>query len=222
MAKTELVEVGFSYAGMDKEAEAKLRYCAKQLQGLKKALAGNVLSIGETIAIAHEQFANRGTGSFLKWVEFEGGFSKSSAYNYMAAFKVFGDVPTVGRIEDGAMYALAQNGTPEKALKEVLKLADKGVNVTQKQAKGIIKKHADSQSERSGGGGGKPQPTTPQPPEPEPTKEEKLKLELKKARSYAEGLIRAIDDVNRIKRNTVLQPQLLKLCGQILEGLQRW
>ncbi len=56
----------------------------------------------------------------------------------------------------------------------------------------------------------------------EPTKEELLKLELKKTRSYAGILVRAIDDVNRIKRNTVIHPQLLDLCSQILEGLERW
>lgn len=149
MAKTELIVAGFSYEGMDKETEGKLRYCARELQKLKDALAGNVLRIGEHITTAHAQFAKQGTGSFLKWVEFEAGFSKSSAYNYMAAYKVFGDVPTVGRIEDTALYVLAHDGTPEKARKEVLKLADQGVKVTQKQAKAIIKKHKEDEPDES-------------------------------------------------------------------------
>lgn len=221
MAKGELI-AGFSYKDMDKDTAAKLRYCAKQLQELKKSLAGNVLAIGETIAIAHEQFAQPKTGNFLTWVELEGGFSKSSAYNYMAAFRVFGNIPTVGRIEDSAMYALAQNDTPEKALKEVLKLADNGAKITQKQAKAIIKKHKSSSAAPSGGGGSKPKPQPVKPPPPELTKEEQLKVELKKVRSYVEGLVRALDDANRVKRNTVIHPQSLKLCGQILEGLERW
>lgn len=218
MAKQELI-VGFSYKDMDKEAVGKLQHCAKVLQGLKNALAGDVLKIGEIIAIAHEQFANQGTGNFLKWVEFEAGFSKSSAYNYMLAYKVFANVPNVGRIEDSALYVLAQNDTPEKARKEVLKLTDSGVKVTHKQAKAIIKKYAKPKVKT---GGSTPSPAPAQPPEPELTNEEKLKLELKKVRSYIEGLVRALDDANRIKRNTVIHPQSLKLCGQILEGLERW
>lgn len=54
------------------------------------------------------------------------------------------------------------------------------------------------------------------------SKEEQVKAEHKKARSYAEHLQRAIDDLNRIKRNTVVHPELIKLCGQILKGLERW
>ena len=58
--------------------------------------------------------------------------------------------------------------------------------------------------------------------EPEPSKEEQMKAEQKKARSYAEYLQRSIDDLNRIKRNTVQHPELIKLCGQILKRLARW
>jgi len=219
MAKNELI-VGFSYKDMDKETAGKLQHFAKVLQGLKNTLAGDVMKIGETITIAHDQFSKQGTGSFLRWVEFEAGFSKSSAYNYMLAYKVFGDVPNVGRIEDSAMYALAQNDIPEKARKEVLKLTDNGVKVTHKQAKAIIKKHKPPKGET--GGSSVPKPPNPKPPEPELTKEEQLKLELKKARSYIDVLVRAIDDVNRVKKNTVIHPKLLKLCGEMLEGFDRW
>lgn len=147
MSKTELI-AGFSYESMDKDVAGKLRNLANRLQGLKEKLAGHILEIGETITIAHEQFAKQKTGEFLKWVEFEAGYSKSSAYNYMSAFRVFGNVPNFGRIEDSAMYALAQNNTPENALKEALKLADKGVKITHKQAKEIIKKHTEPKDEQ--------------------------------------------------------------------------
>lgn len=219
MAKQELIVAGFSYEGMDKDTEGKLRSLARDLTKHKTAFVMNVIAIGDVLCTAHEQFANQRNGSFLRWVEFEAGFSKSSAYNYMAAFKVFGKLPIVGRIEDTALYALAHNDTPEKARKEVLKLADSGVKVTQKQAKQIIKKYSTSAAPSSSPAS---PPPTSVPPKPEPTKEELLKLEIKKARSYTEGLIRALDDVNGIKRNTVVHPQLLKLCGQILEGLGRW
>jgi hypothetical protein len=51
---------------------------------------------------------------------------------------------------------------------------------------------------------------------------EQVKHERKKARSYAEYLQRSIDDLNHIKRNATLHPELIKLCGQILEGLEKW
>ena len=220
MAKQELMDAEFSYEGMDKDDVAMLRHCEKEYNKHKNAVASGFMSLGETLLIAHERLAKRGNGWFQKWVESKLGCSKSSAYNYMAAFRVFGDCPTVGQMEDGAIYALASKETPEKALKEVLKLTANGAKITQKQAKEIIKKHTKPKSE--GGGGGTATSPAPSPPKPEPTKEELLKLELKKTRSYAEGLVRALDDCNRIKRNTVIHPQLLKLCGQILEGLERW
>ena len=225
MAKQELIEAEFSYEDIDKDDAAQLRYCEKELQKHKAIVAGSLMTIGETLTIAHDRLAKYGQGEFQKWIELKCGFSKSTAYNYMAAFKVFGDCPTVGQMEDGAMYALASKETPKSALKEVLKLTEKGAKITQSQAKAIIKKHKSTSqpsAPASSPGSSAPAPSPSPPAKPEPTKEEQLKAELKKARSYAEYLQRAIDDLNRIKRNTVIHPQLIKLCGQILEGLERW
>jgi len=222
MAKAELIVAEFTYEGMDKDDVAMLRHCEKEFNKHKNIVASGFMALGETLLIAHERLAKHGQGSFQKWVESRLGCSKSSAYNYMAAFKIFGDCPTVGQMEDGAMYALAQKDTPEKAVREVLKLTESGAKVTQKQAKAIIKKHKPTTAPSGGGGGSKPKTQPVKPPEPELTKEEQLKLELKKVRSYVEGLVRALDDANRVKRNTVIHPQSLKLCGEILEGLERW
>lgn len=143
MAKTELIEsVEFSYDLVEKDQAEKLRYCAKEFQKYRDAFAVSVMGIGATLAIAQETLANNGNGMFLKFVE-KCGFSKSSAYRILDAYRVFANVPTVGRIEDSAMYALSHKDTPEKALKEVLVLAEKGVQVTQKQAKAIIQKHKE-------------------------------------------------------------------------------
>jgi ParB-like chromosome segregation protein Spo0J len=62
----------------------------------------------------------------------------------------------------------------------------------------------------------------PKPDKPLLTKAEQFKAERKKAKSYTEYLQRSIDDLNRIKRNTVQHPELINLCGQILKGLERW
>jgi ParB-like chromosome segregation protein Spo0J len=62
----------------------------------------------------------------------------------------------------------------------------------------------------------------PKKDKPVLSKEDQIKAARKKARSYAEYLQRSIDDLNNIKRNTVVHPELIKLCGQILKGLERW
>ena len=67
----------------------------------------------------------------------------------------------------------------------------------------------------------KVKPDKPKAPKAELSKEEQIKAELKKARSYAEYLQRSIDDLNHLKRNAV-HPELIKLCGQILKGLEKW
>ena len=59
-------------------------------------------------------------------------------------------------------------------------------------------------------------------PKPDLSKDEQIKTERKKARSYAEYLQRSIDDLNRIKPNKSAHTELIKLCGQLLGGLERW
>jgi Protein of unknown function (DUF3102) len=222
MEKVELMEAAhFDYLVLDKDQQAKLRYCAGEIKKQKASVAASLMEIGQMLSIAHEQLANHNGGTFQKWVESECGFSKRTAYNYMAAFNVFGRCATVAQLEDGAMYALAQNGTPEKALKEVLKLTEKGVKITQKQAKEIIKKHKEQVEQHETGEAEEEIEEEPVNPPLPPTKEEQMKAERKKAKSYAEYLMRSIDDLNRIKRNAA-HPELIKLCGQIINGLERW
>jgi glutamate synthase domain-containing protein 3 len=140
----------------------------------------------------------------------------------MAAFNVFGNCATVAQMEDGAMYALAQKETPEKALKEVLKLAEKGEQITQKKAKEIIKKHMETKVEQDNTPStSSPVEHQPAKPQPQLTKDEQMKAERKKAKSYAEYLQRSVDDLNRIVRSP-LHPELIKLCGQIIKGLEQW
>lgn len=96
---------------------------------------------------------------------------------------------------------------------------------------GVIKK-ADAKAKKEGrkrtaadvkAVAAKVKPKAKKPPKVKPqlTKEEQIKAECKKARSYAEYLQRSIDDLNHIKRSAV-HPELIKLCGQILKGLEKW
>jgi hypothetical protein len=68
----------------------------------------------------------------------------------------------------------------------------------------------------------KVKPAKPKPEKPAKPLDEQIKAERKKARSYAEYLQRSIDDLNRIKPNKAAHSDLIKWCGQILGGLERW
>lgn len=148
----------FDYSEIDKDPKAKLIYCAGEINKQKEIVGKTIVVIGEMLSTAQEQLAQHGKGTFQNWVQSECGFSIRTAYNYLSAFRVFGDCATVAQMEDSALYALASNGTPEKAIKEALKLTGQGVKITQSKAKEIIKKH--------------------QPPkEPKPPKEPEVEFE---------------------------------------------
>ena len=104
------------------------------------------------------------------------------------------------------------------------------VNVPPKQIPEVIKK-ADAKAKSEGRKreakdvkaiAAKVKPAKPKTEKPEPSKEEQIKAERKKARSYAEYLQRSIDDLNRLKPNKAAHAELIKLCGQILGGLEKW
>lgn len=196
MAESELVEAEFSYTLLEKDNAAKLRYCAGEIQKLKVTVATSIMEIGKMLTVAQEELANYHKGLFVKWIESECGFSKSSAYNYMAAFHVFGNCATVAQLEDAAMYALVQKDVPEKALKEALKLADKGIKITQKQAKDLIKKHKELESEQE-----EDEEKIEDEPEieEEPTVEETCEADNKAIESFCRAMVKQFEqDVPRL------------------------
>ncbi len=149
--KSLLVATKFDYSALDKDTRGKLVWYAGQIckQGAAHVKAG--LEMGRMLSEARELCGEK---PFPKWVEAECGCSLSTAYNYISAFEHFGDFPTVGKIELGAMYTLS---TSPPAKKKALKLAEKGVTVTQSVAKKLV---AESKP--------KPPPDSPDDaPEPE-------------------------------------------------------
>lgn len=138
----DVTTANFDYSTIeDKDVKGKLI----NIEGrIKKRWAGVVSSIIETggdLSAARSVLADHKNGTFVRWLEDACGFSERTAYNYMNAFDRFGSFATVAKLEDTAMYALAAPSTPEKAVAEAKKLADKGVQVTAKLAKELIAKH---------------------------------------------------------------------------------
>lgn len=128
---SEIVE--FDYSLVTKDVEKQLLVCAAAIRKHCETHVASALDIGKKLSEARAMLDNE--TSFKTWVERECGFSRSTAYNYIAAHANFGGCPTVGHIEVSAMYQLAKSA---EAKKEALKLAKKGIPVTQELAKELV------------------------------------------------------------------------------------
>ncbi len=142
---------GFDYGQIeDKDVRGKLTYFAGTIK--KKKIAGTalMLEIGVDLMGAQAVMANHSNGLFVRWLESECDYSKSTAYNFISAAKVFGTfqlanswttLTICARINDTAMYLLAANNCPPPATEQALKLLKQGKSVTHKLAKQLISKY---------------------------------------------------------------------------------
>lgn len=128
----QLTKTAFDYGAMEIDTKGKLIWLAAEIKKAQSTHAQSGLAMGKMLTEARELVGEKG---FPKWAMAECGCVKQTAYNYIAAWEHFGASPTVGLIELGAMYALTKN---QAAKKKALKLADKGVTVTQAMAKKLV------------------------------------------------------------------------------------
>jgi len=135
MAK-DLIAKPFDYSLLDKDVSGKLRYHAGQLTRWRKAHAEAIIETGRGLAEVQELLADHAGGVFVAWVEAECGFSKRTAYNYIAAFDAFGGCANFAQLEPSAMYLLA--GSDEAVQKAAIKLANKGKSVSHAVAKELV------------------------------------------------------------------------------------
>lgn len=145
MTKT-IATVGFDYDGIEKDAKGKLTYLAGQIRKSTKGHVEHALEMGRHISDANDVLCKVGCeGKFAEWVRTECGFSKQTAYNYMNAYARFGDEQEhIGQFTAEAIYVLSADDVPEAAIKEVLKLADKGQRVNRETAKETLDKFRDA------------------------------------------------------------------------------
>ena len=150
------------------------------------------------------------------------GLERAQAYRLIDAAAVSANLSPIGDTfafpKTESQYREVAKAPPEKQAEVVKKAAEKAAEEnrkpTAKDYKQVVGELLYENGEPVSGG--------KEPVAPQPTKDEQAKLERKKARSYAEYLQRSIDDLNRIKRNPALHANLIKACGQILEGLEKW
>lgn len=165
--------IAFDYSGLDKDTKSKLLCLAGQIKRGKAHYVKAVIEVGAAIHEAHELLAGDGRdGRFSDWCENECGIERRTAYNYLWSFNRFGKCETVSHFSAGAMYALAAPTAPDKAVKEALRMADKGERVTKATADELLEKYTVD---------AKPKPSsetkpaankTPQAASREPDKEE--------------------------------------------------
>lgn len=123
----------FDYSLVAKDVKGKLLCHAAEIRKHGESHVKAGIELGRCLSDARALLDNE--TSFRSWVESECGFSRSSAYNYIAVYEQFGECPTVGHIELGALYQLTKS---DRAKTKALRLADKGVRVTQSMAKELV------------------------------------------------------------------------------------
>lgn len=132
--KTQLSVKTFDYSALDKDTKSKLIWFANEICKSAQSHAKAGLEMGRMLVEARELCKTK--KDFEAWVAAECRCSARSAYNYISAHVHFGSCATVAQIELGAMYALT---TSVIAKNRAIKLADKGITVTQAMAKKLVK-----------------------------------------------------------------------------------
>ncbi|MCA9130599.1 MAG: hypothetical protein KDB22_26100 [Planctomycetales bacterium] len=191
---------------------------AKQEARIERGLvdAGNAL-----LVIRDEKLYRVEHRTFEDYVKSRWGLSRSRAYQLIEASEVVDKVVNkMSKILDKSLLPANDSqlreiakAPEEKQVEIVSKVAEKAAAENRKPTAADYRQATEEVEYEDA-----PEEVVVQ----EPSRDELLKMERKKARSYAEYLQRSVDDMNRIKRNTVLHPELIKLCSQILKGLERW
>lgn len=134
----------FDYEGIDPEAKSKLIWYAGQIAAAASDHVKRAVEMGQLIYEAHELLAGVGRdGHFKPWVEKECGFSRRTAYRYMAAWSRFGKCDSLSRFSAEAVYELSPNTVPTEASDEAMKLAKKGRRISIEVAKEILNRHRE-------------------------------------------------------------------------------
>lgn len=193
------------------------------------------LAVGEQLLIIRDAGIWKETHKTLEaFIYEEFGLEKRRAYQLIEAATVRtnlaectnGSLPLPILPDNERQFREVAKAPPEQQAEVVRKAAEKAAEENRKPTAKDYKKVVGElliDGVAANNGHSSPPSSRPGKPVPPPlTPAEQTKAERKKARSYAEYLQRSIDDLNRLKRNPALHAELIKACGQILKGLERW
>lgn len=167
----------FDYEGIDPEAKSRLIYLAAEAHKQLGLHVESAIQLGETLALAQSVLAGVGQeGKFKSWVESECGFSRASAYRYIAAFRKFSGERSVSALRHftlDAVFALSPESVPQVAIDEAVKIASKGTRINRERADEILAKFRQAAPKKKP----KPKPEAAKPVEPEEPEAEEVDFE---------------------------------------------
>ena len=104
---------------------------------LAKRTTADIIEIGQRLIAVQGKKAH---GEWLRWLEFEFGWSESTAYNFMSVPKADFKLPTVGglAIDASALFRLSQPTTPAIAREAAIEAAKTGTRITKAEADKLI------------------------------------------------------------------------------------
>jgi hypothetical protein len=130
--------VGFNYEALDAKDRNPVREHATAIRGLMKTAAEAIIEIGKRLTQVHGEI---GPAKFYAWIKAEFRIGQPVASNYMRAAAEFGDLDCVDRFQPTALFDLARQNVPAKAVRQAVAEARAGKNVTRKRAHEIIEAH---------------------------------------------------------------------------------
>jgi hypothetical protein len=133
--------VGFNYEALDAKDRNPVREHATAIRGLMKTAAEAIIEIGKRLTQVHGEI---GPAKFYAWIKAEFRIGQPVASNYMRAAAEFGGLDCVDRFQPTALFDLARQNVPAKAVRQAVAEARAGKNVTRKRAHEIIAAHQES------------------------------------------------------------------------------
>jgi hypothetical protein len=130
----------FDYGQLDGETRIVVQQRASEIKSLVRATAENIAQIGEKLTEVRARLHN---GGFNGWLESEFGWSRRTAYNFIAVYEKFRDRANFAQLDiaTSALYLLAAQSTPDEAVNEALGRAESGERITPAVAQDIIAAH---------------------------------------------------------------------------------
>lgn len=133
------------------EVDAVLNRLKTSTAIFEKSRTQTALEVGAILTAAQTKLSKYGEGTYIRWIQERLGMKKTTAYKWIRLHEFFGDCPQcVQSIDISGLYILAKDSSPayRRALKDALKLAEKGVRVTRKQVRLILQAHRDEALQR--------------------------------------------------------------------------
>lgn len=97
-----------------------------------------------------------GHGKWKKWLDREFQWSQDTAERFMSVVRITDQIPHGAEFDKSALYILANEKTPEEAVKEARERAAGGETITKAKAEEIVNRHKGTGKGKGGGTSSEP------------------------------------------------------------------